>query len=504
MNRNKQIALILGAGPAGLAAAYELIVSNSNIKPIIIEKNSTVGGLSRTVYKDNSGVDIGGHRLHTNNPYIKSIWERFLTLQNSPSVDDIITKRQCNYPKNGKNPEVEDDVMLIRKRFSSIIYNSNFFPYPIKLSFDTFKKLGFKTSFLAGLSYLKSIFFKRKENTLEDFMINRFGEVLYGIFFKDYTKKVWGKDASELSSEWGHQRIRKLSLFKTVLNAILTKFSFLRFKKETSLIDEFYYPKFGCSQLWDLMAKFIIENGGEIILNSKFDSFNCFDNKIIGVKYKNQYNLLDEIFVNYVISTIPIKDLIKGIDAPYDIKQEALNLPYRDYVLVSFYTNNFNLKNSTNYKTVNNITPDCWIYLQERDAITARIQIMNNWSPYLVSDFQNKYLISLEYFTNENEDFWNKTEEEIILIAQREAQKYNLFNKDDVLKSFVIKEKCAYPSYFGSYKNIDKIRDYLSKTKNLFLSGRNGKHQYNNMDEAMFCGINVAREIVKNGFKNEK
>ncbi|MBE7707475.1 MAG: hypothetical protein E7Z88_02085 [Cyanobacteria bacterium SIG27] len=503
MNKDKQIALIIGAGPAGLAVAYELIVNNSNIKPIIIEKNSCVGGLSRTVYKDGSGVDIGGHRLHTNNEYIKKIWMKFLTVQNSPSIDDIIAKRDNKYPTNGKNPELEDDVMLIRRRFSSIIYNSNFFPYPLKMSLETFKKLGFKTSFLAGLSYIKSMFFKHKENSLEDFMINRFGNVLYGIFFKDYTKKVWGKDPSELSSEWGHQRIRKLSLFKTVLNAILSQFKFLKFKKETSLIDEFYYPKFGCSQLWDLMAKFIVENGGEIILNSQFEDFNCVDNKIIGVKYRNQYNLIDEILVNYVVSTIPIKDLIKGLDAPYDIKQEALNLPYRDYILVSFYTNNFNLKNHTDYKTINNITPDCWIYLQENGAIAARIQMMNNWSPYLVSDFQNKYLISLEYFVNENEEFWNKTDDEIISIALMEAQKYNLFSSNDVLKSFVIKEKCAYPSYFGSYKNIDKIKNHLSKTKNLYLAGRNGQHKYNNMDEAMVCGINIAREIIKNGCKND-
>ena len=196
---------------------------------------------------------------------------------------------------------------------------------------------------------------------------------------------------------------------------------------------------------------------------------------------------------------MPISDLIKGIDAPFDVKQNALNLPYRDYILVSFYTDEFNLKNYTNYKTLNNMTPDNWIYLQERDAIAARIQIMNNWSPYLVKDFENKYLVSLEYFVNETEEFWQKSDDEIIAIAQKEAQKYNLFSPKSILKSFVIKEKKAYPAYFGTYKFIDKIKSYLSKYDNLYLIGRNGQHKYNNMDEAMICGINIAREIIKNG-----
>lgn len=498
MDKNTKYAIILGAGPAGLATAYELI-QKSEIIPIVIEKLSCVGGLSRTVYFDDMGVDIGGHRLHTNDEYVKSIWLKFLQEQNSPSIDDIKAERKIKYPSFGKNPNKEDDVMLIRNRHSSIIYNSQFFEYPLKMNLETFKKLGLMQTLKAGFSYLKSLFFKREENNLEDFMINRFGCVLYETFFKDYTRKVWGVDASILSSEWGQERIRKLSLFKTILNSLLSKFKFLKFKKETSLIDKFYYPKFGCSQLWNLMADYIIENGGKIILNSEFVEFNYLDNKILSVKFKNSNKQLEEISGNYFLSSIPISDLIKGVDAPFDIKQNALNLPYRDYILVSFYTDEFNLKNYTEYKTIKNITPDNWIYLQERDAIASRIQFMNNWSPYLVKDFENKYLVSLEYFTNENEDFWQKTDEEIISIAKLEAQKYNLFSPESILKSFVVREKKAYPSYFGSYRYIDKIKSHFSKFNNLYLIGRNGQHKYNNMDEAMICGINIAREIIKNG-----
>lgn len=503
MNKSQKKAIILGAGPSGLACALELIKSNSNIQPIIIEKLPCVGGLSRTVYWDNLGVDIGGHRLYTKDPYIEQIWRDFLPLQNAPSIDDIYAKRDLTYPKKGKDPNVEDDVMLIRQRFSSIIYNSKMFEYPLKFELSLFKKLGLKTTLLAGFSYLKSLFVKREEKSLEDFMINRFGKVLYEIFFKSYTKKVWGVEPSALSSEWGRERIRQLNLLKTVLNAIFSKLNIFKLglKKETSLIDSFYYPKFGCSQLWEAIAKYIINNGGKIIFEAEFKNFEIENDKIYSVKYfKNSKE--ETLQGNYFISSIPIKDLIKGIDAPYDIKQNALNLPYRDYILVSFYTNNFNLKNKTNFKTPNNITPECWIYLQEKDAIAARIQIMNNWSPYLVGDFKKNYLISLEYFTNEGDELWNLKDNELINLAKKECLKYNLFNENDVIKSMIIREKKAYPSYFGTYKHIDQIKSHISKIKNLNLIGRNGQHKYNNMDEAMINGISAAKKIineVKNG-----
>lgn len=495
MKSFKKIAVILGAGPAGLACAYELIKKNTDIKPVIIEKLDCVGGLSRTIYFDNLGVDIGGHRLYTTNPYIKSIWEEFLPHQSFPSIDDLYTNRITDYPDGGKDPEQEDDVMLIRNRFSSIIYNNTFFDYPIKFNIETIKKLGFLNSLSAGFSYIRSIFFKREVKNLEDFMINRFGQKLYNIFFKEYTKKVWGKDASEISSEWGEERIRKLSLAKTILNSVLSKFSFLKFQKETSLIDKFYYPKFGCSQLWNKIAKYITDNGGKIIYNSEFEGFETNDDKIISINYKKD-NETNKITANYFISSIPISELIKGIDAPFDIKQNAINLPYRDYILVSFLLDHFNLKNKTEYKTINDITPECWIYLQEPDAIASRIQIMNNWSPYLVGDINKNYLVSLEYYANEDDEFWAKTDDEIINLAIEEAEEYNLFDMKSILKTKIIREKRAYPSYFGTYKNIDKVKKFLSLYNNLYLIGRNGMHKYNNMDEAMLTGIQAANSII--------
>ncbi len=502
MDKNKKIALIFGAGPSGLALAYELIKKNSGICPIIIDKLNCVGGLSRTVYDGNLGVDIGGHRLFTKNKYIQSIWDEFLTVQNAPSVDDLYCERVVKYPKIGKDPNKYDDVMLIRKRYSTIIHNGKTFQYPIKINLETLSNLGFKTSLFAGLSYIKSIFLKRSDLSLQDFLINRFGLVLYNIFFKSYTKKVWGRDASEISSCWGHQRIRKLSLFKTILNALVSKFSFIKFSKETSLIDEFYYPKYGCSQLWEKMAEYIVNNGGKIIFNSEFVDFSLKDNTIISARYRNDKGV-HEILANYFISSIPISDLIRGIDAPYDVKQIGVNLPYRDYVLVSFYTDDFYLKNKTEYKTVNNIAPECWIYLQEKDAVASRIQIMNNWSPYLVGDFRKNYLISLEYFLNQNDELWNLSDDKFVELAAFECEKYNLFNRKNIIKSSVIRELKAYPAYWGSYFELENLNNFLKRINNLYLIGRNGRHCYNNMDEAMLTGINTAREIV-GGLEYEK
>ena len=219
MTKNSKTAVIIGAGPSGLTLAYELIQSGSHIKPIIIEKLSCPGGLARTVYyKNGCGVDIGGHRLYTKDKYIQSVWNKFLPVQGFPSIDDILSDREVSYLNTGVNPNKTDDVMLVRKRFSTIFFDGKFFQYPIKLNFDTVKKLGFLTAFKSGMSYLKSLFIKKDENNLENFFINRFGKVLYSIFFKDYTEKVWGVNPSVISSEWGRERIKKLSLFKTLLN----------------------------------------------------------------------------------------------------------------------------------------------------------------------------------------------------------------------------------------------------------------------------------------------
>ena len=496
--RNK-IALIIGAGPAGLACAYKFLTETDDVKPIILEELSEVGGISRTVDFEGSGVDLGGHRMYSKSKEILDLWETFLPLQGEKSIDDLILNREVNnLSANGLNPNEADDVMLKRRRFSRIYYTRKFFDYPVSLKLSTILNLGLAKTFLAGFSYLKACFIKREEKTLEDFMINRFGKVLYSTFFENYTEKVWGRHPRDISKEWGEQRIKGLSLTKTILNALkLTK------RKETSLIDEFFYPKFGCGQLWNLMAEYIKNNGGEIHLNTKVVALNNEDKKITSVTVIENFNQY-EYYGDFVISSMPVKDLISGLKnyPGEEILEIAKNLPYRDYMLVALYLNEIKLKNNTNYKTINNICPDNWVYIQEPDVKVGRLQVMNNWSPYLVKDFENKVLVSLEYFCNENDEFWNMSEEDFINFAINEAEKIGILDKKNVISSKLEKVKKAYPAYFDSFKDFDEIKDFLNTFENLYCIGRNGQHKYNNMDHSMLSGFEAVR-VIKNNFSKD-
>ncbi len=465
-NRDKT-AVIIGAGPAGLAAAYAFLTETEDIRPILIEKSETVGGISKTVFFDGNGIDIGGHRMFSKNQQIVNLWEYFLP-------DEI---------KNNINPDEEDIVMLRRKRFSEIFYLRKLFSYPISMSLKTFKNMGLKRTILAGFSYLKSVIFKRKEKNLEDFMINRFGKVLYSMFFESYTEKVWGRHPKNISKEWGEQRIKGLSLVKAVLNALhLTK------KKETTLIEEFSYPKYGCGQLWNLMADRIIELGGEIHYRSEVVGICNDDNKIYSVKINNN-GQEQEISADFFLSSMPVKDLVCGMtNKKENIAKIAANLPYRDYMLVGLYLNDLNLKEN------GKLTHDCWIYIQEPDVKLGRMQIMNNWSPYLIKDGNNVF-ISLEYFCDEGDKYWNMPDEDFIKMAIDETAKLGIIKKEDVISSIRLKVQKAYPAYFDSYKDFDKIREYLDKFENLYCIGRNGQHRYNNMDHSMLTGIEAVKVI---------
>ncbi len=496
--RNK-IALIIGAGPAGLACAYKFLTETEDIKPIILEELSGVGGISRTVDFNGSGIDLGGHRMYSKVQEILNLWNEFLPLQGEKSIDDLILNREVNnLSDNGLNPNKTDKVMLKKRRFSRIYYSRKFFDYPVSLKLSTIFNLGIFKTFLAGCSYLKSCFIKREENNLEDFMINRFGKVLYSTFFENYTEKVWGRHPRDISKEWGEQRIKGLSLSKAILNALkLTK------NKETTLIDEFFYPKFGCGQLWNLMADYIKDNGGEIHLNTKVVALNNVNKKINSItviENSNQY----EYYGDYIISSMPVKDLILGLKNYPDenILNIAKNLPYRDYMLVALYLDKLKLKNNTKYKTINNICPDNWIYIQEPDVKVGRLQIMNNWSPYLVKDFENKVLVSLEYFCDENDEYWNMSDEAFIDFAINEAEKIGILDKKDVISSKREKVQKAYPAYFDAFKDFGKIKEFLNTFENLYCIGRNGQHKYNNMDHSMLSGFEAVR-IIKNNLDKD-
>ena len=504
--QNKKTALIIGAGPAGLTAAYKLL-KDSDILPIIVEKEAFVGGISRTVNYKGNRIDIGGHRFFTKNKEVKKIWNQIMPVQGKEAIDDKLLGNEKSLNPGGPDPEKEDTVFLIRRRVSRILYLRKFFDYPITISIKTIVNLGIINTLKAGASYAWSVVFKRKENSLEDFYINRFGVSLYKMFFKDYTEKLWGIDPSELSAAWGSQRVKGLSLSKAIISFVIKPFKkkgMLQSNVETSLIEEYIYPKKGPGQLWEIMTDRIIENGGKLVLNAEVEKIIVEDDKICSVCF-NLNGECNEFKADYIFSSMPISDLVKSIDAsvPDNVYKVATELPYRDFMTVGLLVNKLKLKNTTKIKTVSNIVPDCWIYVQEPDVKIGRLQIFNNWSPYMVKDFENTVWIGLEYFCNEGDEFWNMTDEDFIEFAIEEVAKIGIIDRENIIDSTRIKVKKAYPAYFGTYEQFDTVKHYLNSVENLFCIGRNGQHRYNNMDHSMLTAMEAVDSIM-HGCDKEK
>lgn len=507
----KQSAIIIGAGPAGLTAAYELL-KNTNIKPIILEESDMVGGISKTVNYKGNRIDIGGHRFFSKSDRVMNWWKNIMPIQGKPSKDDILLSKKYpkyvikkDYVKNGPNPEKVDRVMLVRDRLSRIFYLRSFFDYPVSLSGQTISNLGLVRMTKIGFSYLKARLLPTKnEVSLEDFFINRFGRQLYLTFFKDYTEKVWGVPCNQIKAEWGAQRIKGLSATKAILHALknITKkdnSSINQKNIETTLIDRFFYPKFGPGQLWEEVASDIIKMGGIIHFNNQVIGLNNKDEKIAGVISKDQKNDQELYFESdYVFSTMPVKDLIKAFQnkVPAKIKKIADGLMYRDFITVGLLLKKLKITNRTTQKTINHVVPDNWIYIQERDVKLGRLQIFNNWSPYMVKDL-NKVWIGLEYFCNEGDALWNMKDKNFADFAIGELEKIDIINKKDVVDSTVIKVKKTYPAYFGTYDKFPILRKYTDSFENLFLIGRNGMHRYNNQDHSMLTAMVAVDNISK-------
>ena len=483
--------VIIGAGPAGLTAAVELL-KTKKYKVIVLEESNYIGGISRTVEYKGNRMDLGGHRFFSKSDIVNDFWKKIMPVQGKKSYDDKKLKRQSKTIKNGPDPEKIDKVMLLRKRISRIYYNHKFFDYPISMKLETIKNLGFVKTFISGLSYLKSIVFKRKETSLENFYINRFGKKLYSIFFEGYTEKLWGRHPSKIDPSWGSQRVKGLSIIEIIKNMLhISK------KKETSLIEEFMYPKYGPGQLWEEVSKQVENNGGIIYKNHKVIEVKTSKNSIKSV-ICDTGNSKKEITGDIFISSMPINDLIGGMsNTPKDIKDVALNLPYRDFVTVGLLVKKLKLKNETDIKTFNAIPPDCWIYVQDSKVKLGRIQVFNNWSPYMVKDVENTVWIGLEYFCKEGDSFWNMTDEESKKFAVDELVSMGIIDKDDVLDFHREKVKKAYPAYFDSYDRIDVVIDYLNGFDNLYCVGRNGQHRYNNMDHSMLTAIEAVKCITE-------
>ena len=499
----KKRIIIAGAGPAGLTFAYDLLKKSKNYDVIIFEESNDIGGIAKTINYKGNRIDIGGHRFFTKEAIINDIWKEILPLQGKLSKDDLFLKRNIELNQSGPDPEKTNDVLLKRKRVSRILFDKKFYDYPISLKFETLKNMGFIRTLKVIFSYLKSIIFKRKEKNLEDFYINRFGKKLYSLFFKDYTTKVWGRKPSCIDSSWGKQRVKGISIRRILVNAFKKLFNIKYKNKETSLIEEFVYPKLGPGYLYESMAKKIIELGGSIITNSKVIKINNVNNIIKDITIINNKKETKNYKCDYFVSTMPIKDLINGMSTPKSINNIANGLPYRDFITFGILVKKLKIKNNTNIKTINNIIPDTWLYIQDNSVKLGRIQIFNNWSPYMVKDYKKTIWLGLECFCNEDDDFWKLSKKESIEYAINELVKLNLIDKKNVIDATRIKIKKAYPAYFDSYSEIDKIKKYLNKINNLYCIGRNGQHRYNNMDHSMMTALIAVDSLLNNRNKED-
>jgi len=462
----------------------------------VLEECTAFGGISKTINVDGNLMDLGGHRFFSRDKRVTDWWARLFAPQGKPSRDDIILERERELAPGGADPEKEDSVLLERERVSRIYYKDSLIDYPVSLNLDTIRCIGLLTAARAGFSYLFRLFKKLPEGNLENFYINRFGKVLYSMFFEGYTEKLWGRHPRDISAEWGAQRVKGLSV-KTVLKDVLGRlFRIKNRKTETSLIKRFAYPKYGPGQLWTAVADEVRDMGatvstGKRVASVARDSDGRIDNVICADGSEYPCDIL--------ISSMPLKDLIESLKGvPADVKRVAAGLPYRDFQTVGVLlpVDKFLLRNKGKTPTVGNIAPDCWIYVQDAAVMLGRIQIFNNWSPYMVEDFERCVWIGLEYFCNEGDAHWEMRDESFIDFALDELLKIGVIaSVSDALATHRERVRKAYPAYFGTYEEVAALRGFLDSVPNLYCVGRNGQHRYNNMDHSMVTAFEAVANI---------
>lgn len=492
--------LIIGAGPAGITAGYELKKRAPEMDVTILEADGRIGGISRTVRYKGNRMDIGGHRFFSKDKRVTDWWEDVMPTQGAPAFDYARLGRESTIREGGPDPEKEDRVMLSRNRVSRIYYRKKFFDYPVKMNVNTIRNMGFVTTMEAGMSYVAATAKKLPEDSLENFYINRFGRKLYSMFFEGYTEKLWGRHPRNISADWGAQRVKGLSV-TAILKDIAMKMVPGKVdsqKVETSLIEEFAYPKYGPGQLWEAAAADFEEMGGKIIKHARVTSIHNSDGHVDGLSWEDADGNVHDMTADIVISSMPLRDLVAAMkDVPEDISEIAAGLPYRDFVTVGLLVHKLNLKNETKIPTLGNIVPDNWIYVQDTGVKLGRIQIFNNWSPYMVKDPENTVWIGLEYFCTEGDEYWNMPGRKWKGMGVRELKKMGVISGiEDVIDAHCEKVKKAYPAYFDTYAQIDELIEYLNKYDNLYCIGRNGQHRYNNMDHSMETAFQTVDNIL--------
>ncbi len=539
------IAIIAGAGPAGLTAAYELL-ARTDIHPIVCESTDAIGGIAQTFNYKGNRIDIGGHRFFSKSDRVMNWWFNILPKQGAPAADtalkgheieyvtEVVVKYLCpecgilnmedgidstfnipysTFKRPAPDPEKEDLVMLQRPRLSRIFYRKHFFPYPIGITATIARRLGLWNTFLIGLSYLKAQMFPLKDEThLDAFFTNRFGRRLYETFFEKYTEKVWGIPCNQIRADWGAQRIKGLSLKRAVIHAIKdllsSDFTKAQQERETSLITRFFYPKFGPGQMWETVTAQVKACGAEVRMKTRVAGVHLTGTKVTSVTMENvETGKREEIACDYFFSTMPIKHLIGMMTprAPSSVLEVAEGLQYRDFLTVGLLLKKLHVQEKAPASpfglrrggTVSTTVPDNWIYIQEGDVRVGRVQIFNNWSPYMVSDWKNTVWIGLEYFVNEGGDLWIKPDQEMINLGIAEMEKIGFLKKEDVLDACVLRMPKAYPAYWGSFEQLHVVRDFVNTIPNLFLVGRNGMHRYNNQDHSMLTAMMAVDNICE-------
>lgn len=488
--------VIAGAGPAGLTAALEL-TRRSDYRPLVLEADSQVGGISKTVQYRGNRMDLGGHRFFSKSDWVMNWWQNILPVMHTPAPEARI---HLGYQGQSRNfrPSVtaapaNEGVMLVRSRLSRIYYRRRFFDYPLKLNAKTLYNLGMLEAGLLGLSYSKARVIRRyPEKTLEDFFINRFGNRLYRTFFKDYTEKVWGVPCHQIAAEWGAQRVKGLSISAALKHAVRTAMrrdSDVRQKDvETSLIEQFLYPRLGPGQMWESVAKKVSEAGGEIRLRQRVTGLRRRGYHIEAAQVVDTDTGSSQwIECKAFISTMPLSDLAEQL-RPDDatVTRVARGLPYRDFMTAGLIVRRMLSGGSAVCVTGNGMPPDNWIYIQEPDVRLGRLQIFNNWSPDLVAD-PTTISLGLEYFCAEGDQLWRTPDQEFLSFAAAELASIGLLDRRDVIDGTVVRVSKAYPAYFGEYSQVALVRDYLDRYDNLFAIGRNGMHRYNNQDHSMLA-----------------
>ena len=494
----------MGAGPAGLTAAYELL-TRTGIQPIVLEKEDCLGGISRTVNYKGNRMDIGGHRFFSKSDRVMEWWLRILPLEAAEQGPVAIQYHQMEREvAPSASPSADGDcVMLLRPRKSRIYYLRRFFDYPIRLSRDTVAKLGLPRTVKIGFSYLRSALFPlKRETTLEEFLINRFGRQLYLTFFKSYTEKVWGVPCSRISAEWGAQRIKGLSLRSMLLHAIRKPLERRRTADlaqkgtETSLIEQFLYPKLGPGQMWEEVARRIREMGGEIRTGYAVTGLQTEGWRVRAVEARNAETGATEVFEgDYFFSTAPVQELMRAFDVPppANVLEVSDGLVYRDFITVGLLVRSLKIHDGS--AQAKKLVADNWIYIQEPDVLLGRLQIFNNWSPHLVARPDTVWL-GLEYFCNQTDEIWSLPEERMARLAIEELSKIGIVETGEVLDWTVVRVEKTYPAYFGTYHRFPEIRAHVDRYANLFLIGRNGMHRYNNQDHSMLTAMMAVDQII--------